>query len=84
MVDEKRTMNRNSVLGSNASHVPGNRISNSFIDSLDLELGLWETLEIKYKEKIKIYLFRGHAPQEEIDVRGRISVRMIMFADRSF
>jgi len=59
-------MNRNGVLGSNTSHIPGNRISNSFIDSLDLKLGLLEALEIKYEEKIsKKFTCSGVMPHKK-------------------
>lgn len=45
--DEKRTMDRDSVLCSNAGHIPRNRIPNCFINSLDLKLGLQGTLDIE-------------------------------------
>lgn len=83
-MDEKRTMDRDGVLGSNAGDIPRNRIPNCFINSLNLNLGLQGMLEMEYNRRTEIYLLRGHAPQEEIDIRSRVCVGMIVFADRAF
>lgn len=73
------------MFGPDACYIPWNRITDSLVDLLDLGFSLHGVImrSLDVRGKRQSHLFRIETPQEEVHIRGRIYIGVVILPDGS-